>query len=92
MLAEHGRAEGIRDLGPINSALDRSVNLSDHGDPDAADLATAYAHGVVSSHGFADGNKRKAWAAARLFLLDNGCRLGLDPFYGSRIIEGLASG
>ena len=91
-LAEHGGAEGIRDLGLIDSALGRPLHLSAHGDPDAADLAAAYAHGLVSSHGFIDGNKRTAWVAARLVLLDNGYRLSFNPFDAIRIIEGLASG
>ena len=91
-LAEHGGAEGIRNLGLIDSALARPVNLATLGDPDAADLAAAYAHGLVSNRGFVDGNKRTARVAARLFLLDNGYRLSFDPFDAIRSIEGLASG
>jgi len=90
-LAEHGGAEGIRDLGSIDSALERPVNLWAYGEPDAADLAASYAHGLVSSHGFVDGNKRTAWVAARLFLLDNGYRLSFDPFDAIRTVESLAA-
>ena len=46
---------------------------------------------LVSSHGFVDGNKRTAWVAARLFLLDNGYRMKFDPFDAIRAVEGLAS-
>lgn len=91
-IAEHGGAEGIRDLGLIDSALGRPVNLLAYGEIDAADLAASYAHGLVSSHGFVDGNKRTAWVSARLFLLDNGYRLSFDPFDAIRTIESLASG
>lgn len=91
-IAEHGGREGIRDLGLIDSALSRPVNLAASGDPDAANLATAYAHGLISSHGLVDGNNRTAWVAARLFLLDNGYQLSFDPFDAIRIIEDLASG
>ncbi len=91
-LDEHGGPEGIRSLGLIDSALGRPVSLASFGDPDAADLAAAYAYGLVSNKGFVDGNKRTAWVAARLFLLDNGYRLSFDPFDAIRTIEGLASG
>ena len=91
-LAEHGGAEGIRDLGLIDSALGQPVNLAAYGDPDAADLAAAYAHGLLASHGFVAGNERTAWVAARLFLLDNGYRLSFDPFDAIRAIERVAAG
>ena len=71
-LAEHGGSEGIRDAGGIESALARPVNLANYGEPDAPDLAAAYAYGLAKNHGFVDGNKRTAWIAARLFLVDNG--------------------
>lgn len=90
-LAEHGGAEGIRDLALIDSALGRPADLRASDALDAAELAASYAHGLVSSHGFVDGNKRTAWVAARLFLLDNGYRMKFDPFDAIRAVEGLAS-
>ena len=74
-LAEHGGLDGIRDRGGVESALARPRNLAEYGEPDAAALAAAYAYGLLRNHGFADGNKRTAWVAARLFLADNGCKL-----------------
>ena len=71
-IAEHGGVDGIRDLGAIDSALARPINLATRGNPDAASLAATYAFGLAKNHGFADGNKRTAWVAARLFLADNG--------------------
>jgi len=91
-LAEHGGADGIRDVGGIDSALARPVNLTIYGAPDAADLAAAYTYGLAKSHGFVDGNKRTAWIAARLFLADNGYRLGFDPLDAIRLMEGVAGG
>jgi death-on-curing protein len=91
-LAEHGGSEGLRDAGGIESALARPRNLALYGEPDAADLAAAYAHGIAKTHGFTDGNKRTAWIAARLFLADNGYRLRFDPFDAIRIMEGVAAG
>jgi death-on-curing protein len=91
-LAEHGGADGIRDLKMIESALARPLNLAAYGNPDAADLAAAYAYGLAGNHGFLDGNKRTAWVAARLFLADNGQRLEFDPLDAIRIMENIAAG
>ena len=91
-IAEHGGADGIRDLGLVESALARPINLMSFGDPNAASLAAAYAHGLVSNHGFVDGNKRVAWVTARLFLVANGRKLAFDPFHAIRIMESAAAG
>ena len=91
-LAEHGGADGIRDRNAIESALARPLNLAAYGNPDAADLAAAYAYGLANNHGFLDGNKRTAWVAARLFLADNGQRLEFDPLDAIRIMEDVAGG
>jgi len=91
-LAEHGGADAVRDAGGVDSALARPVNLASYGAPDAADLAAAYAYGLVRNHGFVDGNKRTAWIAARLFLADNGYRLAFDPVDAVRVMEGVAGG
>jgi death-on-curing protein len=71
-LAEHGGRAGLRDLALLQSALARPLNLAAYGDPDAFDLAAAYAFGIARNHPFADGNKRTAFVAAAVFLLDNG--------------------
>ena len=91
-LAEHGGSEGVRDAGGIESALARPVNAANYGAPDAADLAAAYAYGLAKNHGFVDGNKRTAWIAARLFLIDNGYRRSFDPIDAVRIMEDVAAG
>ena len=91
-LAEHGGPDGIRDLGLIESALARPVNLARYRDPDAAELAAACAWGLARNHGFIDGNKRTAWVVARLFLADNGHRLEFEPLDAIRIMEGVAAG
>lgn len=71
-LAEHGGRVGIRDRGLLQSALARPINLATYGDPDAFALAAAYAFGIARNHPFIDGNKRTAFVAAAVFLLDNG--------------------
>ena len=91
-LAEHGGLPGVRDFGAIESALARPQNLAAYGEPDAADLAAAYAYGLARNHGFADGNKRTAWVAARLFLADNGYRLRFEPTEAVGAVEAVAAG
>ena len=71
-LAEHGGAPGIRDGGLLDSALGRPCNLAAYGEPDHADLAAVYAHGIARNHPFVDGNKRTAFVAAELFLVLDG--------------------
>jgi death-on-curing protein len=75
-LAEHGGGEGIRDRGLLESAMARPQNLAAYGEPDAADLAAAYAYGIARNHPFVDGNKRTAAVISETFLMLNGYRLG----------------
>jgi death-on-curing protein len=91
-IAEHGGLDGVRDQGAVESALARPRNLAAYGDPDAASFAAAYAFGLAKNHGFADGNKRTAWAIARVFLADNDCRLRFDPIDAIKAVEALAGG
>ena len=63
-IAEHGGGVGLRDAGLLSSALARPENLAAYGDPDAFDLAAAYAFGIAKNHPFVDGNKRTAWVVA----------------------------
>jgi death-on-curing protein len=91
-LAEHGGLPGMRDQGAVESALARPQNLALYGEPDAADLAAAYAYGLARNHGFADGNKRTAWVVTRVFLADNGYRLRFDATDAVRTVEAIAAG
>jgi len=68
-IREHGGRSGVRDEGLLESALARARNRWPYGeDPDLADLAAAYAHGLAGNHPFVDGNKRTALMAAYTFL------------------------
>ena len=67
-LAEHGGMNGVRDTGLLESALARPVQLEAYGDPDAFDLAAAYAFGIIRNHPFVDGNKRTGYVVCMLFL------------------------
>ena len=71
ILAAYGGAEGaVRDFDALQSAMARPENYLRHEDPDASvyTLAALYGHGLSRSHAFADGNKRTAWLAMRIFL------------------------
>ena len=91
-LSEHGGPAGVRDPGALESALARPQNLAAYGEPDAADLAAAYAFGVARNHAFVDGNKRTAWVLARLFLSANGVSLEFERDQAIRIVLALAAG
>ena len=52
--------------------------LAHYGDRDAADLAAAYAFGLVRSHAYADGNK-VLLGSLHAFLPDNGYHFKFDP-------------
>jgi len=91
-LAEHGGLPGTRDAALVESALARPQNLAAYGEPDAADLAAAYAHAIAKNHGFSDGNKRTAWVVARLFLRLNGVTLKFNPADAVAVMLGVAGG
>ena len=74
-LAEHGGGAGLHDVGLLESALARPVNLDAYGTPDLADLAASYGVGLTKNHPFVDGHKRAAFLAVGMFLYLNGHRL-----------------
>jgi death-on-curing protein len=78
-LTEHGGGEGVRDLGAIESALSRPLNLVAYGAPDVASLAAAYAFGIARNHPFVDGNKRTAAVVSVTFVLANGFKFEATP-------------
>lgn len=74
-LAEHGGGEGIRDIGLLESALARPLNLIAYGAPDLPALAASLGYGLARNHPFVDGNKRTAYVAVETFLVLNGIDL-----------------
>ena len=91
-LADHGGADGIRDINLIHSALARPQQLQTYGKPppDIFALAAAYAYGIAKNHGFVDGNKRTAWILARLFIADNGGKISYTAVEAIKAMEGVA--
>ncbi len=93
-LAEHGGLDGMRDEGAFLSALDKPRNLFAYGqpEPDLYALAGAYGFGLARNHPFADGNKRTALIAMRLFLKVNGAEFSASSEEKYRMIVALAAG
>jgi len=72
MLADYGGAAGIRNVGLLESALARAQQLFHYGKPTLAEMAAAYAAGIVKNHPFLDGNKRTGFMMGAGFLERNG--------------------
>lgn len=73
---EFGGLAGVRDVGLLESALDRPRNLLAY-EPQVAlfRLAVTLCVGIAKNHPFNDGNKRTALLATRAFLYLNGYEL-----------------
>lgn len=90
LLAEHGGSLGVRQGGDalIESALGRPLQRFEYAEEsDLAALAASYLYGLVKNHGYVDGNKRVAFAAAATFLRLNHIRLtASEPEAYDRVI------
>jgi len=91
-IQEHGGASGIRDLGLIESAVNKPKNLMAYGSPDIPELAASYAFGLTKNHGFMDGNKRTAYVVSRLFLRLHGWDFVVSPEERVIVFENLGKG
>jgi death-on-curing protein len=91
-LREFGGPPGIRDVGMLESALDRPKNKWSYGERDLAALAAAYAFGIAKNHPFVDGNKRAALLSIITFLGLNGIEFVADNAEAVVVIFGLAAG
>ncbi len=92
-LATFGGAAGVRDPALLESALARPVNRY-HYEPDAslAQLAAAYAYGIVRNHPFVDGNKRTGLLSVQAFLFLNGVRFDPEQVEEVKVFLALAAG
>lgn len=92
-IARFGGAEGVRDPGLLESALARPQNLFAHEKvTDLADLAAAYAFGLIRNHPFVDGNKRIAFLAVGIFLDMNDAALDPETADAISAVMALAEG
>jgi death on curing protein len=92
-LAQEGGAQGIRDTNLLESAVNRArTRFSFQPESSVAELATAYAYGIVRDHPFVDGNKRTAYLVSEAFCNLNGWRLEADDMESIIIFRALAAG
>lgn len=89
-----GGAEGIRDLGGLQSALAQPKATFDAVDlyPTLIDKAAVLAFGLAMNHPFVDGNKRIAHAAMAVFLELNGLTIEASVDEQERLMLDLAAG
>ena len=93
VLALHGGAIGVRDLGLLKSALARPRQHFAYADkPAIVDMAALYAAGIVRNHPFIDGNKRTGFVIGVLFLELNGYRFTAREEDATNSVLALAAG
>ncbi len=94
LLALHGGAAGVRDVGLLESALARPRNRFAYANEDASiiELAAAYTVGVVGNHPFIDGNKRTGFVLGALFLELNGYQFIASEEDAAEAVLALAAG
>lgn len=94
LIAEHGGALGIRDLGALEASLARPYQLIAYGDERLTifDLAAAVCVSICRNHPFVDGNKRAAFVGLGLVLGLNGFELDAAEREAADMILALAAG
>ena len=94
ILAATGGADGIRDLGALESALAQPKATFDGTDlhPSIVAKASALAFGLAMNHPFVDGNKRIAHAALAVFLDLNGLAIEATVDEQEQLMLDLAAG
>jgi len=90
LLAEHGGATGIRDLGLLEATLAAPKNRAAYRNADIVRLAAAYASATARNHPFVDGNKRVALTLAGVFLELNGYRLEAQEDEAAQAVRALS--
>ncbi len=78
-ITRYGGAEGIRNLGLLQSALamPQAGAGAQYFHADLFEMAAAYLFHIVGNHPFVDGNKRVGTVTALVFLEMNGIRVGV---------------
>jgi death on curing protein len=92
LLAAHGGAEGLRDVGLLESALARPHQHYAYSSPDIIELAALYTAGLVRNHPFVDGNKRTGFAIGIVFLELNGFDFKASEEDATQAVLALAAG
>lgn len=94
LVAVSGGADGLRDLGALESAIAQPKATFDGADlyPTVVDKASALAYGLALNHPFIDGNKRIAHAAMAVFLELNGLAIAATVDEQESLMLSLAAG
>jgi len=93
LLALHGGASGVRDLGLLESALARPrQHYAYSGSSDIIEMAALYTAGVVRNHPFVDGNKRTSFVTGVLFLELSGFEFKTSEEDATQAVTSLAAG
>lgn len=90
-----GETPQVRDFGLLSSAVVRpaTVAFGQEAYPDLWSKAAALLHSVCMNHALIDGNKRLAWAAARVFLALNEVQIqDADVDQAEALVMSVASG
>jgi death-on-curing protein len=72
MLSHYSGLPGVRDEHMLDSALAKPRQLFADGKPSMAEMAAAYAAGIIKNHPLLDGNKRTGFMLGAGFLERNG--------------------
>jgi death-on-curing protein len=94
LVAASGGADGLRDVGALESALAQPRATFDGRDlyPTVVDKACALGYGLAMNHPFVDGNKRIAHASMAVFLDLNGFALSATVDEQEQLMLKLAAG
>jgi len=92
LIVRFGGAQGLRDIGLLEGALDRPRNLAvDNPDVTLEELAALYGVGIAKAHAFTDGNKRIAFAVMIAFLKVHGKSLDVTEAEATTVMLDVAS-
>lgn len=94
LIEEFGGADGVRDIGLLNSALNRPYQTIDGIELNATpiDKAAAILESIVKNHPFADGNKRTGYVLARLVLMDHKLDIYADQDQKYKFVIAISTG
>ena len=94
LLKQSGGADGIRDLGVLESALAQPQMTFDGVDlyPTLVDKTAALGYSLINNHPFVDGNKRVGQAAMEIFLILNGYEIEATVDEQEQLILNIAAG
>ena len=93
-IARHGGAQGLRDVGLLESALampQAGIGV-EYLHSDIFEMAAAYLFHIVMNHPFVDGNKRVGAVAVLVFLFTNGVQVRVRNDSLVRLVLSVAEG